>query len=380
MINCEFQTYCGRALALAALVISLGLLTGCEDPGSYGDVEPIIYGRVPVQSSPTAPPMDDPSNDFWNEVVTGGIIVSDSAFVADTAVVDSQTILLQAVKSGNNLYLRARWADNRITSKRSYSQWNNPAVHLFTTTTTIDTNAVPHDTIVDTLVDAWYRRPYTVSATDTTWLMQDRFAIMWNAGDNGDEKADCRSMCHIPAEAAANGNRMYTTGGGHADVWHWQLATTDPALLAQDEWWSAEGRIPDAAIQKIYSNNYDTLLSRPVYMHQDIKNVFKPFLHASDTVAFDTTLVWLNNNILPAHIVHDDASGSIADVKAYSSFNRMTGWWTVLLKRSLTGGGPDDVNLEPYVANSDSIQVTAAFMNHNDAYHHGSRPFYIVFQ
>ncbi len=384
MIKSELRSYCGQAVILAALIVSLGLFTGCEDPGSYGDVELIVYGRVQVYQSPTAPPMDDPVNAIWDDVVTGGIKVSDSAFIADSAEIDSQTVLLQAVKSGNDLYLRARWVDNRIASERSYSQWSNPAVHLFSIKYSIDTTVVPPDTTFDT-TDIWSRKRFEFyidpdSPNDTivtTWWMQDRFAIMWDAGDNGDEKADCRSMCHlIPDE---NGDRMWTTGGGHVDVWHWQLAKTDPVLLAQDEWWSAEGRMIDAATQEIFTNYFDVLYNRPIYMHKDSNEVFKPFLHAADTVAFDTSKIWANGVIIPAHIVHDDASGSIADVKAFSSFNRMTGWWTLLLKRSLTGGGPDDIDLESIATSSDSIQVSLAYMNHHDALHFGSRTFYIVF-
>lgn len=374
---------------LAALAITLLIITGCEDPGSYGDTKPVIFGRVAVYPSATEPPMDDPRHDIWAETVTGGIVVSDSAFVTDTsdsAEIDSMTVLVEAIATDEYLYLKAQWVD------RSYNVWHRPAVHSLSVDTNVvppdtiidslvvpwDTVIVPPDTTLDTLIDSWNRSSVKVSGADTTWLEQDRFAIIWDAGINGDEKSDCRSMCHAVGDTSINGDRMFTTGGGLVDVWHWQAAMTDPVLLAQDEYWNADGRNADPDDQAIYSNNYDPVALKPIYTHYDSTRFFKPFLHADDTVTFDPLRVWKNNVDIPAHILHDNASGSVADVKCFSSFNRMNGTWLVLMRRALTTIDPNDIDFDA-IASRDSVLVTLAVMNHDGDRHFCSRPFYVVF-
>jgi len=373
---------------LAVLAITLIFITGCEDPGSYGDTKPVVYGRVTVYPSAIEPPMDDPSHDIWGETVTGGIIVSDSAFVTDTsdsAEIDSMIVRVEAIITDEYLYLKALWFGQPNSLKRSYDVWQRPAVSSYdikyTTDTLIDTLVTPPDTTIDTTnVDTtvyWNRKSFKF-ITDTTWLEQDRFAIIWDAGVNGDEKADCRSMCHAVGDTSINGDRMFTTGGGQVDVWHWQAGMTDPVFLAEDEFWNAEGQNPDPADQEIYSNNFDPLASRPLNMHRDSTQFFKPFLHATDAVPFDTARFWPNNANIPAHIVHDNAAGSIADVKCFSSYNIMNGTWLLLMRRALTTIDPNDINFASLAAH-DSVLVTLAVMNHSSNSHYCSRPFYIVF-
>jgi len=113
-------------------------------------------------------------------------------------------------------------------------------------------------------------------------------------------------------------------------------------------------------------------------MPYDTTRVSQPFLHAYDTVTYDTTRKWGSGVKIPAHIVHDDASGSIADVDCFSSFNRMDGTWLVLMRRALTTNDLDDINFNN-LAPGDSVLVTIATMDHSNSRHFCSRPFYIVF-
>jgi hypothetical protein len=214
--------------------------------------------------------------------------------------------------------------------------------------------------------------------------MQDRFAIIWDGGANGDEGADCRTMCHAVGDTTPNGDRMYLDGAGWVDVWHWQAGTTDPVLLAEDEYWTAQGRNPDLFTQEIYTKNYDNQLLQPIYMRNnaavnDTVFNYEPILHADEAVPFDSTLVWFNRARVPGYVVHDNAAGSIADVKCFSGFNRMNGRWMVLMRRALnTGNIMDDFDFSS-IAPGDSVMATIAFMDHDDDMHYGSRPFYIVF-
>ncbi len=373
----EFRRLFYAMALLAAPVIVAALVIGCENPGSYGKAEKVVYGRVVVYSSSVEPPMDDPYHDLWWETITGGIFVNDSAFVADTATTfDSLPVSVKAIKTPEYLFIRAEWVENALVSWRTYSVWQHPDMHLLK----LDYDSVGH--VIDTIYDTWARRSIRVDTIkniyDTTWLEQDRFAIIWDMGDNGDEKADCRSMCHAVGDTTISGDRMYTTGGGHVDVWHWQAGTTDPVFLAQDEYWSVDGRQTDAYGQEIYTLNYDADRLKPIYMNRDSTKIGKPFLHAVDAEPFDSSRIWLNKVLIPGYVVHDNASGSIADVASFSAFNRTSGRWMVLLRRALNTGNSDDLDLSA-IASGDSVMVSLAFMDHSDTTHYCSRPFYIVF-
>ena len=67
---------------------------------------------------------------------------------------------------------------------------------------------------------------------------------------------DCATMCHIP--------EMYTTGGGHVDVWHWKAVRSAPLGCADDKWWSGEGRGSDSKTVSAYSDNKQTLADSSV--------------------------------------------------------------------------------------------------------------------
>ena len=360
----------GRLIAFTAVIafaiFAATFIIGCEDPGSYGEVEPTVLGRVAVTNSTSAPPADNPRHEIWKTAMTGAIMTSDSAFSDNPEDIDSIPIFIKAIKTGSTLYLRAEWGENVEVVRRTYSIWPNPIVHRLSV-----------DTTGDTVVNVWLRRP-SVDTTDTIRNDQDRLAVMWDAGDNGAEGADCRSMCHDPANPSPSGNRMYTTGGGHVDVWHWMAATTDPVLLAQDEYWSAYGRGADEGTVSIFEANFDTLASLPRWMNKDTTKPYIPFLHADMTVAFDAARKWYNLDSIAGYVVHDDAAGSVADVASYSMLNLSNRRWMVLMSRKLTTGNPDDRDFAS-IAPGDSILVTVAFMDNADRVHYGSRPFYVVF-
>lgn len=343
---------------------------GCEDPGSYGQVESISFNRVFVHESATEPPMDNPRAAIWSDATTTAIFASDSAFADSIPVIDSLPIYIKAIKTSEYLYLRVRWAENAVISNkyRTYSVWPNPAVHI-----------LEKDSLGNVLQDYWMRRETSVNYGDTLrWHDQDHFAVIWNMGDNGAEGADCRSMCHAPADTTPTGDRMYTTGGGHADVWQWQAGTTDPVFLAQDEFWGPDGRAVDAYAQPIYDPNFDTVAALPISMNAEESRRRQPFLHLDDAVPFDSAYSWNNLDSIPGYVLNDNASGSIADVKAFSSWSKTDGSWMVLMRRRLTTGNTDDVDLGA-IQPGDSIMVTMAFMDNSNIVDHGTRPFYIIF-
>jgi hypothetical protein len=368
--------------ATAVFTVALAWFTGCEDPGSYADIEPVVFNRLLVHGSSTAPPMDNPRDQIWGNALTCLVYASDSAFVDPAFVtdsVDSSPVLIKSISSGGYLYLRIEWLETG-QGKPTYSVWEKPAFHFLNVNIT-------DDTIFDTTLDLWSRRSLKVdtgyisdvpSYYDTTFWRQDRFAVIWDSEENGDEGADCRSMCHDPGNESMNGHRMYTTGGGYADVWQWQAGTADPVHLAQDEYWDVNGRNLDAFTQGITSDNFDTTAQLPINMHQYARNYRSPFLHARDTLPFDETLEWKHGDLISSYVLNDNADGSLADVDCFSSFNVTWGRWMILMRRQLNTGYPDDVDLSTKGA-GDSLMISVAYMDRSDSTHHGSRPFYIFF-
>ncbi len=388
---------------LAAL--SLTSFPGCDDPGPSG--VSYIYDRVVVYNSDTAPPMNDPSSSIWNKASASYLRIGDTTG-GYTSDFGDRLILVQAIKAAGRLYLKAEWSDGVFDARPEY------ILHLR------DTSLIPFDTTFDTTD---YNLPVTVdtvvlydTTVDTSWMKQqaftlavfvdtildpedtniiigfdttlsnaandqDRFAIMWNTGENGSEGADCASMCHDIADTSVLGHRMYTTGGGHVDVWHWQAATSDPILLAHDEWWSSQGRESDETIRPLAVSNYDTINQRPLNMNVNDTAFTGRFLHADEAIPFQPVTAgvdWPNGYRMPGYVVDDLASGSVADVSSYSRWNMSLGRWSIIMSRELTTGHDDDFDFSTVDA-GDSVQATIAVMDNADRLHSGTKPFYIIF-
>ncbi|MDD4052336.1 MAG: hypothetical protein PHR28_10630, partial [candidate division Zixibacteria bacterium] len=187
------------------LLLVAGLWLGCSDPGPIELTQQSISNRVIVASMTHEPPMDEPRNAIWDSVTTGAITVGgdslDASFVGP--------VYIKAIKAGGRLYLRAVWTDDGRSIRP------NGIVHVMTIVE--DTTTTPHHSDTTT---AWVQNPSYAIVTTTDGLVlyqydQDRLAIMWNMGDNGEEKADCASMCHASGDVSPMGHRMYTTGGGN---------------------------------------------------------------------------------------------------------------------------------------------------------------------
>jgi hypothetical protein len=351
-------------LGLAVLLLS----SGCSDPGGTSPSGRVTYDRVEVFDSDRVPTADNPLDAIWDQAAAGSITVGDST----TGYPDDfgrKTVVLKAIKSRDSvLFVRAEWLD----TLRSVSP------HVASRTRfilRIDTTVAGTDTTMDTI----YRYSWTRSQTD-----QDRLAIFWDFGDNGAERADCKSMCHDAANA--EGNRMYATGGGHVDVWHWQSGTSDPLFLASDEYWDGTGPHLDEG-DSLALDNFDTLTALPRYCHRDSTGyVFdgriQPFLYDTDTIPYRESMDFAFGYLMPGFILNrNPAPGSAGDVRAYSVYAKgasLAGRWIVVLSRPLTTGHPDDADFAA-IPRGDSIMATIAVMDNAGALHSGSKPIYIIF-
>ena len=365
------------AVSAAGLLAAAIIWHGCDNPGGFDISTTTIPNRVVAYYSPQEPPMNDPRNKIWDKALTGAITVGDSADSALPNYFGKSVVYLKAIKTPSRLYLRAEWGD----ATRNIDP--NGIVSIVTITyDTITTNPLDIDTIRET---TWERRlsyVVIVGPDGNTEIRydQDRLAVLWDMGDNDPEKADCRSMCHDATHLSTLGHRMYTTGGGHVDLWHWQAATSDPVQLAVDEYWDASGRVPDEQISPIATGNYDAVKQQPLYSHRDTTAFADTILHFEDAVAFRDSILWPNRYEIPGFVVYDNASGSIANVSAFSGYSKSSlgNRWTVIMSRALTTGNVDDRDFSAIDA-GDSVMVTIAVMNNADRFHSGSAPFYIKF-
>lgn len=227
------------------------------------------------------------------------------------------------------------------------------------------------DTIVDSIDYSYVNSGYD----------QDRIAIMWDMGNNGSEGANCMTMCHDVGMESTLGHRMYTTGGGTVDVWHWQSALSNPIYLAIDEIWADSGRVTDEAFAPIYETNWDTINAHPIYMHQtDTLYTGKSFLLKSEAVPLITNPdFWPQGFTIPGYVVNEMATGSATDVDTYAWRTTLDTWY-VLMSRKLNTGNADDVDLST-IATGDSIMTSIAIMDNASEIHHiVDEPIYFIFK
>ncbi len=379
-----------RWLVLAISMTAVAAFFGCEDPGSYGEIRPVIPDRVVVFNSTAEPPADNPRDSIWDNVARYGITVGDpdSAYTHDHG---KFRVILQAIKSPTRLYLRAEWLDPAMDTMPEY---------LYRVIDSIDTIDPGPPLVTDTFF-GWRTRPaFSVSKDDSTGIDedgdsipdyyfvdnkgfdQDRFAIMWDLGDNGSEAANCALMCHVPGDTSVLGHRMYTNGGGHVDVWHWQVATSGPLLKARDEYWSGDGRELDQNSGPLATRNTDPVVTKPLFVHRDTTRFNGAYLHSSDAREFtaaEDVLPWPIGFEIPGYVLNDAASGSIADVSSYSMYFKTIGIrYVVLMSRALQASLIDDIDFTT-ISPGDSVMATIAIMDNADRLHSGSAPFYIVF-
>jgi len=366
--------YKWNKIVLWGVILTALVLIGCTDPVSEEDNSVLIDNRVLVYESTEAPPMDDPENTIWYDVTTGNIDLGDDEDYAD--FFGSKTLLVKMMKTADRLYARFEWVDNDRDRTPNY------LYHTFV----IDTVGE-----VDT-IDTWAAQPsFIVTSTsgvaDTSMMDQDRVAIIWDKGNNLGEQADCASMCHATPNILT-GQKMYTTGtdslgtvaAGTVDVWQWLSGTSDPILKARDEYWDANGHTNDAEVIPLRTYNFDDITNLPIYMHRDTFDFSDDILFASDTVPFDTSLGWPNGQIIPGHVLYENASGSVADIDAFAihALSSSYGRWMVLMSRPLTTSDPSDIDFST-ITSGDSIQVTVMIAENSDRLHSGSKPFYVVF-
>jgi hypothetical protein len=347
-----------KKLMIFIFILLAITLSGCggDDGGTKPPPSPTPPVRIVVDTTVTAPTLSDVDEAVWNLIdsvnVEIGGVPSKYGFDAGIGKVN---VAMKAIKKGDILYIRARWNDNTA------NLWGN---------------AIKQTTLDKT----WEHLTYSGG--------EDELMLLFDAGDNGTEKADCATMCHATL--------MNTTGGGRADCWKWKSTTTYPGKMGEDEYWSSTGRHLDATINAyVYKTNWDANTATPDFMHVNDTAFHSPFLYIDDTTNMDNANIhWPTGYMMPGYIIDSTiyysptrTNNSRWDIRAVAKYDSTAGgapyYWTVVMARALnTGHATDDADF----SGVDSVQVTMAISDAfmNDALvptakvHSGSKPFYII--
>jgi hypothetical protein len=312
------------------LIAAFGLVfMSCED-----DKTTELITDLNVKEVSNAPTIDGNGTDaVWKDADALELVLGQTADYSNAfGKVD---LTLKAVRVSSTLYILAEWMDPSASKSVDKKQWNYDS-------------------------GAWKQSGN-----------EDRIFFMFDAGDNGTEGANCATMCHV-AEGA-----MYTTGGGHVDVWHGKTARTFPVGRTDDKWWDGTGRNSDAKTVGAYSNNKQTLADGstvPLYSGPITDDHFIIITEggtADDLTLFDTTST---TGTFPGYILNMNRDGSrFADIETQATFSG--GKWTVELKRALNTGNSDDV---AFTVGKD-YQMTVAITDNSGGDHSGAVPFFIKF-
>jgi hypothetical protein len=377
----------------------IALIVGCGGDngaggGDNGDV--YVQGNLKALLSATAPSMTNINDPIWATADSVDVRIGYEEAYGINQNLSNDTLVMKVIKTADRIYIKAQWKDFRRDYKGTHMR---RLEYSWEFVTTADGEAG-----------------------------EDGFFILFDGQDNGNEGADCATMCH------AVGNSMATTGGGIADIWSWRSATVGPAKLAEDGWIKSNGLFSDPkqfGDRLVYQENWEEILGvfEPKKMHQDGPDYTGEFLftepdtlyynctswfdppdnticlsweevagppadstHIDDLIITYSSLAgWIQGFIMPGYyldsnVYKDPSPGSQWDVKTISSYSNDQ--WTVVFERALTtdnssGAGRHDQDL----SGLDSVQVTIAVANrHTDPTidsqwreHSGSVPFYIVF-
>ncbi|MEW5923884.1 MAG: ethylbenzene dehydrogenase-related protein [Candidatus Zixiibacteriota bacterium] len=338
-----------KKAAIPFLIILLTLFIACggDDNGTDGNGTPTVTRLV---ADTLAQPSMTDVNVGWSGVDSAMVEIGGSTIYGINPNLGKQNMILKAIVKNNILYIRAKWHDANANI------WGN-----YIRRTNLEGNF-----------------------EQNTYEGEDKLLFLFDAQNNGTEKADCASMCHV--------TEHYTTGGGNADAWKWLATKTSPGWMGEDEWWNNSDRLLDARQPNmyVYRENWNSQTKHPYWMHTDGPDFTEPFLYLEDTATFNPLNPgWATGDRIPGYAIDSTIykSGartlsSVWDIAAISHFDssgEVTSWsWTVVMARALNTGHADDVNL----SSLDSVQIAVAATN-NDAVdattaHSGSKPFYLI--
>jgi hypothetical protein len=316
----------GILLPLAILLIS-----GCGSKSNPNDSTPAKSVRVVVGTAASAPSMSDPNSAVWSSVTPVSVKIMDTTPVKAASMTGinlvADSVLVQALKLHDTLYLRLRW----------------------------------HDATHDVWPSAWYVR-------DT---LQHCYS--------GDTSNHCANFVPNDSSVYPEDRLVVLFGGLSGNRWDaldWHALTTGAGFLAEGAIWeiASVGGIPtdvlvpdteNAALLPAYPNGNEGFV--PYYMHKDSSLYHGSVLYYPDenTVTFNVySKGWAINQFLPGFYIDSslvnkavDVRGSRWDTRAIDVWDTTTSTYTLVLCHPMNTTYPDDVDLVPLDSVSSQIGV-----------------------
>jgi Ethylbenzene dehydrogenase len=285
--------------------VTAAMLAGCGAAGSSGGAgtsAPNTMTAIKVDATSL-----DASAAFWANAPKTDVVTK----AAKKGAADGPKVTLQAAYDGQNIVVRAEWADS---------------------------------------TDSWQRNVWKYDGT--AWKRggeQDRLAFAFPMSNNAAfASKGCGAICHNQETDDTKWWMGTDTADTKIDLWQWQSAATNPVNQADDQWWgpkpvitSTTGRQNDKLDSGGSKTNATKDGKAPAFVSKNGLDVH--YLLAGDEVAIDLSKI-ASGAIIPGSIL-SPFKGSRGDISAQGTY--ANGKWVVVISRALNTGHDDDAVLTP---------------------------------
>jgi len=343
-------------------LLLFSLWSGCSnsDNGTGSDSGTTAASRV-VVTAQSDPGMASVNSAVWSAVTGYTVSVgTNNTYNANVLFRTDLTLTMKAITVGDTvLYIRAQWKDATpdVTFGQLHARWINASVEWEVSDTTILNNE------------------------DHLYLAFEK---------SGANRADCSQYCHSTASSA--GRMFYGGATDQVDIWNWKSTRTGLAGFAEDMHLTDTMVAPDPQVlpnDNLYFLNYyldPQNIPVPVKMDTSGADFTGDALLEGQWVSYDPGEAWITfppgqepvGKFLPGYYFYDQerADGSRWDVTTISENDGQN--WTVVFRRKISTGDTGDRAFS--ISAGDSIQMSAAIADNSGEKHHGTAPFYLVFQ
>ena len=288
-----------KKLIPIAVILSFAVCSGCsgDDPTPTEPPPPPPPVRVVANTTVGAPTLSSVDESIWDNVTEFTLDISPSnspKLPAPASSVVSDSVRVKAIVSGGELYLRLEYDDDDLNLLKNH-------------------NSITGD-------------PTNVNFATNAQAHEDQLFVLFSGLPNG----------------------AY-------DVWNWRSLETAPAGLAEGRTLFNVNDTPftDAGGQLVAFSNFP-IFGRPTWVHKDGAAFTGEILYLEDRESTSQHIgdPWDSSQIVPGYYidtlvgnrVHPDSAlaQSRWDIFTVSSFDAVNEKITVVLKRKLNTGWPED--------------------------------------
>lgn len=311
------------------ILLAFGMILGCDDDDDNGtDNRNNPPQRVTANTTAGTPTMDDPYEEIWagvdsTTIAVGGGYTPKLAPGGQAAAIPAG-VQVQAVKTGEFLFLRLTWADPTNDAWPDY--WGVTATD-----------------------------PAVVFTQNAEQADEDRIVVLFQD--------------------------TVTTNAFDYDAWTWSPVRTGAANLGTGQFLRNDSIFPDAQgtvadlDPAIWNRQFD--FDAPLYMSVDGSDFTGSVLYAADTTPFSATAGWAMEDRIPGWVVDttvggdtytDEERGSQWDIRAVGAYDSTASEYVVVLRTALNTGSADDIDLTAL----DSVGVIISIFDNQDDFRQGS--------